>query len=356
MSKKNVVVLFGGQSSEHEISKLSCKTIFYNICKDKYNIIPIFITKDGNWKMYEGPLENIGNSSWEKFAIDTIISPDAKHGGIIRIVGEKVNFIPVDVVFPVLHGKWGEDGTIQGLLELAKIPYVGCKVLTSAIAMDKAYTKIVVNSINIDQAKYKVVHKYDIKNKTNLDDFFEVIEKDLGYPCFIKPANAGSSVGITFAKNKDEIKKGIDIAFLHDEKIILEQAIFAREIECAVLGDKDEVKASVLGEVKSGTDFYDFDGKYNNEESKTIIPANLDKDIETKIKEYAIKIFKALDGSGLSRVDFFVEKNTNRIFFNEINTMPGFTQISMYPMLFEASGLKTKELIDELIKIAIKNG
>ena len=188
MAKKVVAVLFGGQSSEHEISKISASTIISNLSKSKYSVLPIYISKDGQWKIYDGPIENICNTDWEAYSTNAIISPDTSHKGIIRIVGDKIRFMPIDVVIPVLHGKFGEDGTIQGLLELAKIPYVGCNVLSSAVSMDKLYTKIIAESINIEQAKYKVVYKHSMEN---IDNIYEDIENYLGYPCFVKPANAG---------------------------------------------------------------------------------------------------------------------------------------------------------------------
>ncbi len=351
MSKKVVVVLFGGQSSEHEISKKSAFTIISNLSKDKYSVIPIYISKDGQWKIYDGPIENICNTEWEAYSTNAIISPDVSHKGIIRIVGDKIKIMPIDVVIPVLHGKWGEDGTIQGLLELAKIPYVGCGVLSSAVCMDKLYTKIIANSIGIEQANYKVVYKYEIEN---INSIYKDIEKEIGYPCFIKPANAGSSKGISKANNKQELLDAINNALLYDIKVIIEQNINGREVECAVLGNYD-VKATNVGEVLSALEFYDYDAKYNNPESKTVIPANIEESISKEIQEKAIKIFKALDGRGLSRVDFFIENDTNKVIFNEINTFPGFTSISMYHMLWKNKGILLPELLDNLIELAFED-
>lgn len=351
MIKKVVAVLFGGQSSEHEISKISASTIISNLSKEKYQIIPIYISKQGHWKIYDGPIQSICSNNLEEYCANAILSPDTSHKGLLRIVGDKVDFIPVDVVFPVLHGKYGEDGTIQGLLELARIPYVGCGVASSAISMDKGYTKIVVDSIGINQAKYKIFHKYQINELENNAD---KIEDELGYPCFIKPANAGSSFGVSKATNKQELVDGINLALEYDTKVIVEEFIDGREIECAVLGN-NEVKSTTVGEIKPATDFYDFDAKYNNEDSKTIIPANLDEDTINEVRTQAVEIFKVLGGSGLSRVDFFIENGTNKIIFNEVNTLPGFTSISMYPMLWNEMGLNTSELLDQLITLAIKN-
>lgn len=350
MTKKVVAVLFGGQSSEHEISKISASTIISNLSKDKYSIIPIYISKDGQWKIYDGSIENICNTEWEIYATNAIISPDTSHKGIIRIIGNKIRVMPIDVVIPVLHGKWGEDGTIQGLLELAKIPYVGCGVLASAVSMDKLYTKIIASSIGIEQAKYKAVYKYQLDN---INEICDNIEKELGYPCFVKPVNAGSSKGVSKASNKEQLIDAINNAFLYDVKVIIEENINGREVECAVLGNYD-VKATNVGEVLSATDFYDFDSKYNNKESKTVIPANISDDISEEIREKAIKIFKALDGRGLSRVDFFIQESTNKVIFNEINTFPGFTPISMYHMLWNHKDVNLPNLLDELIDLAFE--
>lgn len=350
MSKKIVAVLFGGMSSEHQISKISASTIINNLCKQKYSILPIYISKNGEWKIYDGPIENICNTDWETYSANAIISPDTSHKGVIRIVGDKIRFMPIDVVIPVLHGKWGEDGTIQGLLELAKIPYVGCGVLSSSISMDKFYTKIIVDSIGIEQAKYRVLYNYEIDNINNICDD---IEKYINYPCFVKPANAGSSKGVSKANNKDELLNAINEAFLHDTKILIEENIVGREVECAVLGNYN-INSTEVGEVLSAGNFYDFDSKYNNKESKTVIPANIPKKLTKDIQEKAIKIFKALEGRGLSRVDFFIQDKTNKVIFNEINTFPGFTSISMYPMLWENKGISLPELLDNLIKLAFE--
>ena len=348
MSKKVVAVLFGGQSSEHDISKMSASTIISNMDQDKYYIMPVYITRDGRWMLYDGPVENIKNGNWEKYATSAILSPDTEHRGLLRIVGDKVKKIPVDVVFSVLHGKGGEDGTIQGLLELSKIPYVGCGVLASSMAMNKAYTKIVVDTIGVAQASHTVVYKHELRD--SLQDCMDRVEEKCGYPCFVKPANAGSSVGVTKAENRKELEKSLEIAANEDSTIVIEEAIKGREVECAVLGN-DEVSASVVGEVLAAAEFYDYDAKYNNKESRTVIPALLDSNISEEIRQDAIKIFKALDGKGLSRVDFFVQEGTDKVIFNEINTLPGFTSISMYPMLFEEAGVSLGELIDELIEL-----
>lgn len=351
MSKKVVAVLFGGQSSEHEVSKISASTVISNMSQDKYYIIPVYITKDGVWMLYDGTADNIMNGQWEKYATRAIISPDTNHKGILRIVGDKIKNIPIDIIFPVLHGKYGEDGTVQGLFELADIPYVGCGVLSSAVCMDKSYTKIIAEKIGVTQAKHIVAYRYDIEK--DIESVIRNVEENIGYPCFVKPSNAGSSVGITRVLDKESLEKGLNLAAENDRIIVIEKEIIGREVECAVLGN-NEPKASVVGEIKPAADFYDFDAKYNNKESKTIIPANIDEAVSNEIRETAIKIFKALDCCGLARVDFFVEDGTNKVIFNEINTMPGFTSISMYAMLWKEMGISIKELIDELIELGFE--
>ncbi|MCJ7855306.1 D-alanine--D-alanine ligase [Lachnospiraceae bacterium NSJ-143] len=348
MNKKTIVVLFGGQSSEHEVSRVSASTIISNISQSKYYVIPVGITKEGRWMIYNGPVENIKNGEWEKYGTPAVLSPDATQRGLIKVVGTKAKIIPVDVVIPVLHGKWGEDGTVQGLLELAQIPYVGCGVLSSSVSMDKVFTKIIAKNAKITQAEFVCVLKSEIGKKSVITK----IEKKLGYPCFIKPANAGSSVGITKAHNQEELIEGLKLAAEHDRKILVEEFIDGRELECAVLGSVDRAEASTVGEILAAAEFYDYDAKYNNAESKTVIPAELDEDIINAIRKVALKVFRSVDGSGLARVDFFLEKETNRIIFNELNTLPGFTAISMYPKLWEAVGKPLEELIDELISLA----
>lgn len=348
LNKKTIVILFGGQSSEHEVSRVSASTIISNIDEKKYFVIPVGITKEGKWMIYNGPVDNIKNGDWEKFGTPAVLSPDATQKGILKLVGGKFKLIPVDVVFPVLHGNFGEDGTIQGLLELAKIPYVGCGVVASAVSMDKEFTKVIAKNAGIRQAKFVKFTTDEIKNGKKCA---ARVEKKLGYPCFIKPANAGSSVGITKAHNADELIKGLEIAAEYDRKVLVEEGIVGQEVECAVLGN-GEARASSVGEIFSAAEFYDYDAKYNNSESRTAIPANLSEEKMKEIRKIALKVFKAVGGRGLSRVDFFVEKDTERVIFNEINTLPGFTAISMYPQLWADAGLPIKELIDELIDLA----
>lgn len=340
---KKIGVIFGGMSTENEVSIKSAKSVLKNLDKGLYEIYPIYIDKEGKW--------------WK-------CSYNEKNGQIKN--NEKIENVfkylkEIDVAFPVLHGLYGEDGTIQGLFELLKIPYVGCHVLASSVGMDKAYTKIIFERAGLKQAKYKYIKTYKEKyiyinedfeeEIMNIEEITRKIEKEIKFPMFIKPSNSGSSVGINKANNDEELKKYIKEASKFDEKILVEEGINGKEVECAVLGNKDVI-ASCIGEIKSADEFYSYDAKYNNQESRTNIPADISEKISDKIKKQAVKAFKAIDGRGLSRVDFFVEKDTNEIYINEINTLPGFTNISMYPKLFEKSGINYKELLNRLIELA----
>ncbi|WP_315116641.1 D-alanine--D-alanine ligase family protein [uncultured Clostridium sp.] len=337
--KKKIAILFGGQSTEHEVSIVSATSVLNNIDNSKYEVYPIGITKDGKWFSYKGDINNIKTGDWEKDEKNKLAN------------GQNILFNrEVDVVFPVLHGMYGEDGTVQGLCKLLKLPFVGPGVLSSALCMDKIYTKYVLEKFEIKQAAYVVVNKYNYHD--NKMDIIEEIEKKLGYDVFVKPANSGSSVGITKAHNREELESGLEEAFKHDKRILVEEAINAREVEVAVLGNED-AKAAVPGEIIPAKEFYDYEAKYNNENSKLLIPANLNEKEEKEIKDLAIRIYNLLDCEGLSRVDFLMDKETGEFYFNEINTIPGFTQISMYPKLWDASGKSYSELIDELIYLAI---
>ena len=349
MEKIKVGIIFGGMSTENEVSVVSAGSILGNIDRKKYEIFPIYIDKDGKWYRYieDGRKRVLGEKVENIIEIENIVEYLQK----------------LDVVFPVLHGLYGEDGTIQGLFELLKIPYVGCKVLASSVGMDKVYTKIVFEKAGLNQTPYEYVRKYkenyiyvDKNFNESIMDIKEVaknIVKDLEFPMFIKPSNSGSSVGVKKAENEKELIENIEYAASFDNKVLIEQGINGREIECAVLGN-EEVIASCVGEIKAADEFYSYDAKYKNEESRTEIPAELPKEISDKIRKQAIKAFKAIDGKGLSRVDFFVEDKTNKIIINEINTMPGFTDISMYPKMFEKSGISYKELITRLIELALE--
>lgn len=350
MDRIKLGVIFGGMSTEHDVSITSGTSVIKNLNKEKYEIYPIYIDKDGKWYEYAKEISKIeildvGSKIEEKREIDNPIDYLKK----------------CDVIFPVLHGLYGEDGTIQGMLELLKKPYVGCKVLCSSICMDKAYSKIIFERAGINQAKYlylkNIGSKYVYVDKEFNEEEYEIdkipdlVKNKIFYPAFIKPSNSGSSVGIRKASNDEELIEAVKYASLYDSKILIEEAIKGREVECAVLGTND-VLATCVGEILPAEDFYTFDAKYKNEESKVVIPAKIQEDISNKIKDTAIKAFKAVDGSGLARVDFFIENETNRIIINEINTMPGFTQISMYPKLWGEMGLTYTNLLDKLIELA----
>ena len=349
MEKKNLVVLFGGQSSEHEVSCISVVTVIQNVDTAKYDMTFVGITKQGQWLKVDS-VEQIQDGTWRDSKVSAVISPDATKKELMIKEGDRVSSKKIDVVFPVLHGLYGEDGTVQGLLELARIPYVGCGVLASSVSMDKLYTKIVVDTLHIRQAKYVGVRKGDWKDK---DAVISKIEEKFSYPVFVKPSNAGSSKGVSKANNRDELVVSMEEAFCHDKKVLVEETIIGRELECAVLGGS-EVKAASVGEVLAASNaaFYDFDAKYNNQESKTVIDPELPEGKTEEIQKAAVEIFKAVDGFGLSRVDFFLEKDTNEVVFNEINTMPGFTSISMYPMLWGAKGIDKPALISRLLELA----
>lgn len=335
MQKEKLGVIFGGMSTENEVSVESAKSILKNLDQEKYDIFPIYIGKDGKWYQDYEKQEEIQNI-WE--------------------------FLQrLDILFPVLHGLYGEDGTIQGLFELLKKPYVGCGVLASSVGMDKVYTKIIFKRAGLKQANYEYVRKYQEKyiyvdkalneEIVDLEESVQKIMKNLKFPMFVKPSNSGSSVGINKVKNEKELKEAIEYAAQFDHKVLIEEGIKGKEVECAVLG-KEDVIASCVGEVKSAEEFYTYDAKYKNEASRTEIPADLPEEITKKIRKQAIKAFKAIDGKGLARVDFFVEEETNQIYINEINTLPGFTKISMYPKLMEASGISYQELLNKLIELS----
>ena len=335
----NLGVIFGGRSTENEVSVKSAKSILQNLSKDKYTIFPIYIDKDGKWYEYKEMkiIENISNYLKQ-----------------------------MDVVFPVLHGLYGEDGTIQGMFEILDIPYVGCGVFASSVGMDKVYTKVIFEKAKINQARYVYIKKYKNESqyilvdeefnecKLEINDLINIIKRKIKYPLFIKPSNSGSSIGVNKAENDEQLKRHIEEAAKYDNKILIEEAIIGKEVECAVVGNsKIGVEASRVGEILSAEEFYSFDAKYENQDSKTVIPASITEEQQEEIRKIAIKAFKAIDGSGLSRADFFVEEKTGKIYINEINTMPGFTNISMYPKLMEDYKYSYPELLDKLIEIAL---
>lgn len=349
MSKIKVGVIFGGMSTEHDVSIVSGTSVAKKLNKDKYEIYPIYIDKNGEW------YKCVDIS--KKYEVGDKIEKIQKIENVMEYLKN------MDVIFPILHGLYGEDGTIQGLFELLKKPYVGCKVLGSSIAMDKVYAKIIFDKAKIKQAKYEYIKKegeqyfYVDKDfneiKKDLKEICKIIEYNLLYPMFVKPSNSGSSVGIKKANNIEELEEYIEYASKFDRKILIEENLIGREIECSVLGNND-VKASCVGEISPAESFYTFDAKYKNAESKLTIPAEINKDLTDEVRKTAIKAFKAIDGKGFARVDFFVNDKTNEIYINEINTLPGFTEISMYPKLWTQSGLEYSKLLDELINLALE--
>lgn len=347
MEKIKLGVIFGGTSTEHEVSIVSGTSVIKNLDKEKYEIYPIYINKNGEWFKYT--YQN------QEFKVGDEIIGKEKIENICEYLKK------LDKVFPVLHGLGGEDGTIQGLLELLKIPYVGTRVLGSSICMDKAYTKLIFEKAEIPQAEYVYIRKNEddyifiekdfTEEKCDIYELIQKITEKIEFPMFIKPSNSGSSVGINRANNALELAKAIEYASNYDNKILIEEKINGREIECAVLGN-EEVEASCLGEILAAEEFYTFSAKYQNQESKTVMPADLPENLSNEVRNLAKKAYKAADCKGLSRVDFFVDDKNNKIYINEINTMPGFTQISMYPKLWEKSGMKYTELLDKLISLA----
>ena len=349
MSKLKLGVIFGGMSTENEVSVVSGKYILNNLDKNKYEIFPIYIDRAGEWYEFKG--------NYDELKMEKIPENLGKLENITQYLKK------LDVIFPVLHGLYGEDGTIQGLFELLKIPYVGCKVLGSSIGMDKVYAKIIIEKAGINQTKSCYIRKYKDKyilvnerfdeERLGISELCEKIQQKIKYPIFVKPSNSGSSVGISKAENIEQLQIAIEEVEKYDCKILAEQGIDGKEVECAVLGNEDVI-AGEIGEIRPADVFYSFDAKYNNENSRTLIPAEITEEQANQIRKIAIKAFKAIDGKGLARVDFFVDKKTGKIYLNEINTMPGFTQISMYPKLIEAYGIPYSELLDKLIELAKK--
>lgn len=354
--KISLLVLFGGVSSEHEVSCISAASVLDHIDREKYHISTIGITKEGNWFLTGSPIVNISDGSWEQDESNrrAFIAPDRSIGGILAENGDGTfETIKVDVVFPVLHGKNGEDGTMQGLLQIAGLPFVGPDTTASSASMDKAITKSMVEQAkSAHQAKCHVVNEgtYRSDPEAAAASVMSFFENKL--PLFVKPANAGSSVGISKVKESAELITALETAFNEDSKVVVEEAIVGREIEVAVLGN-GEPKASCIGEIFAANEFYDYNSKYENQKSRTGVVTDLTPEKEREIRDTAVRVFETMGCTGLSRVDFFLEEG-GRVVFNEINTLPGFTHISMYPKLWEASGIPYGELIDELIRLALE--
>ena len=352
MEKWNVCILFGGISPEHEVSLRSAESVLNNIDKEKYNILPVGITKAGQWFYFGGSdYSMLPAGTWTRApgSCPAAISP-VRGQGLLRFDGNTVSATPIDVVFPVLHGENGEDGAMQGLLQMAGIPYVGPHVSASAVAMDKTLTKLVIDKEGIPQAQWELVRSGELEEK--MDAIVTALEARFSYPMFVKPAGTGSSVGVSKAGNREKLKAALTAAGTYDSKILVEEFIQGKEIEVAVLGNREPV-ASVCGEIDSGAEFYDYDAKYITDTSTAYIPARISGALQERIREAAVRVFRAVGCQGLSRVDFFATED-ERLVFNEINTLPGFTSISMYPKLFAASGIPYSRLIDELLMLALE--
>ena len=357
--KLRVGLVFGGRSGEHEVSLASANSVITNLDQDKYEVVPIGITKEGSWLLGTEPAkliaaeQSVGQAEETSETRAVTLTGDPSLRRLIPLEGSELpgNNGVLDVILPVLHGTYGEDGTLQGLLEMANVPYVGCGVLGAALGMDKEKMKIIFTAMGLPNADYLVYRRNEWERSP--EPILDAIEHRLGYPCFVKPVNLGSSVGINKAHDRGELEHAMNVAAEYDRKIIVERGINCRELECAVLGN-DEPIASVVGEVIAGNEFYDYNAKYLDNTSQVIIPADIPAETAAEVRRQAILAFTALDLSGLARVDFFLEKERGQVYINEVNTMPGFTQISMYPKLWEASGMPYAELLDRLIELALE--
>ena len=349
-----VVVLFGGMSSEHEVSRVSAGTFVDNLDRARYEVLTVGITREGRWLCTEATSAQMADGSWEELAgnMPCVISPDrADHGMILFTPSGQVEKLHVDVVIPALHGLWGEDGTVQGLLELAGIPYVGCGVLASAVCMDKAVANALFDAAGIPHTKWLSACRWEIES--DLDGVCDGAIAKLGWPIFVKPANAGSSVGISKAADRAALREAVNLALAHDSRIVFERFIRGQEVECAVMGN-EVPKASIVGEIAPSADFYDYDDKYKNGTSQLYIPAHLAPEVADELRHIAERAYRLLGCTGLDRGDFFVRGGTGRVLCNELNTLPGFTSISMYPKLWEACGVSIPELLEQLIQLAFQ--
>jgi D-alanine-D-alanine ligase len=356
MAKKiKVGVIFGGRSGEHEVSLVSAKGIMNAMDKEKYEVVPVGITKEGRWIASGDPMKALEAGTPEESGTAALLG-DPSQPGLMRLEESETavtttRLSEIDVIFPVLHGPYGEDGTVQGLLELADVPYVGAGVLGSALGMDKALMKTVFKAHGLPVAEYLVIKRKEWERDPK--GVMQRIEDTLVYPCFIKPANMGSSVGISKVHQRSELAPALNLAARYDRKMLAEQAVNAREIEVSVLGNDDPI-ASVPGEIIPSREFYDYVAKYIDDRSELIIPADLPSETTQRIRELAIGAYLAVDCAGMARVDFLLDKDSGQIYVGELNTIPGFTPISMYPKLWEASGISYSELIDRLIELALE--
>ena len=350
MSKRSVAVIFGGASSEYEVSLRSASFVISGVDREKYDLTMVGITKKGQWLLYSGPEDAIADDGWNRpeYVTPAILPPDPSYHGLLILSQDGVRTIPLDVVFPVLHGKNGEDGTIQGVFQMAQIPFVGCGVRSSAVCMDKAITHTILDQAGIPNAMWADVYPWDLDN---FDELEAELADTLGYPMFVKPANAGSSIGVSKAADKTSLLEGLRLAFQHDGKAIVEEFIKGREVECAVFGNHG-AKASILGEIVPKKAFYDYEAKYEDDSTDLYIPARIPAETADLVRELALAAFESLDCEGLARVDFFVQDEG--IILNEVNTLPGFTGISMYPKLMMAGGMSPYDLVGGLIELAFQ--
>lgn len=351
MAKLNVCVLFGGMSPEHDVSLRSAESVLNNMDTEKYNVFPVGIAKDGDWILYGSTdYSKLPTGQWLNCPENrrAAISP-IRGQGLLIFEGDNVIREMIEIVFPVLHGENGEDGSVQGLLQLAGIPFVGPHVAASAVSMDKTLTKLVADNAGVKQAAWQLVRAAEVRS--HMEQVITRLEGKFNYPMFVKPAGTGSSVGVSKAADREGLVRALSHAAQFDSKILVEEFIHGREVEVAVMGNESPV-ASVCGEIDSGADFYDYDAKYVTDTSVAYIPARIPAEVEEFVREQAVKIYSAIGCQGLSRVDFFVTYEDNRVVFNEINTLPGFTSISMYPKLFAASGIPYSQIIDNLLKLA----
>ncbi|MCQ2417130.1 MAG: D-alanine--D-alanine ligase [Oscillospiraceae bacterium] len=350
---QTILVLFGGVSPEHAVSLVSAEAVLKNLNKENRRILPVGITLEGKWILFGGEdYAEIAADRWEQNPKNrtAILSPERNVG--LCVMGEKgVETIPVDVIFPVLHGENGEDGSIQGLFQLSGIPFVGCGVCADAASMDKSVTKLIAATTGVRQADWLTLHRADFQKDAAA--MCRDIMAHIAFPVFIKPCSTGSSVGVSKVKNESELMPALENAFKFDKKVLAEEFINGREIEVAVLGN-DHPTAATAGEIDAGAEFYDYETKYVTSTSTPYIPARIDADTMQAVREWAVKIFCALGCAGLSRVDFFVTRDSNEIVFNEINTLPGFTPISMYPKMWAAEGVSFAELLDKVIALALE--
>lgn len=345
-------VIFGGRSGEHEVSLMSATSVIKAINREKFDLVFIGITKKGDWLLYDGPVENIENGSWQAIAEAALAKDPEKNTLTVLGSGGRSLKDHIDFALPILHGPYGEDGTIQGLFEMADIPYSGCGVLGSAAAMDKALAKEVFARKNLPICRHLTVFKEEISK--DLDGVIGKVEKYLTYPIFVKPANMGSSVGISKAANTEQLKAALEMAGRYDRRLVLEEGLSCREVETAILGNY-EPKAAAVGEILPSEEFYTYNAKYfDGGQTKLCVPAEIPAAIAEEIRSIAVEAYKLLDCCGYARVDFFLERETDKVYLNEVNTIPGFTNYSMFPLLWGEAGVPYSELIERIIELGFE--